>query len=596
MGLSVPGAPSIGQPGLNVPTQTTPPVSPAITLAAVPSVVAIWPLNDANTAGLVGAVDTVAGHNLTANAGEGGIMPQRPSLIAGLPAERSMLYSHSAAAIHYGSVTGSPFDKTGADTVSLFAIAAPNITRSGAETYYWIVCKFSGAYTVAHTGLVGWGLALVWDGAKTVLAFHQRVSSTDFMEVRTTTDIPNGVSVSLGMSRGTGKNQAAVSLYVGGGPQTTALESGSPSSITGSTTNGSALTLAGRGNGGGAETFDGWLAYVSVFSAQLSDTVQKSLSVPGRAPAGIPNPAPTPVTLMIFTDCDTDIDDGGMLAMVGAAVAKGDAAGPLSVTCNSSFTYTASAIAAFLAKHGLGSVPVFAYQGAGHGNSSAFAQTVTTNYNPGKTRADYAAPVSISASLRAILVAQPNASVVILCTAPLHEFSDLLQSPADGISGLTGAQLVAQKATRIVLMGGYAAGGTEYNFSGVTGAPAAANYVFANNPVPIYDAPYELAASTSVAFAGNGNLDPIREAYELHGNGVNRASSFDVIACYYALFPSTPLLTIAAANVVQTVDASTGTNAWTATAGTHNRLAISGSGAAALQIAMETYMNDTLAA
>lgn len=93
---------------------------------------------------------------------------------------------------------------------------------------------------------------------------------------------------------------------------------------------------------------------------------------------------------------------------------------------------------------------------------------------------DYATALTV---LRTALAAAANGSVVIICTGPLTNISTLLQSPADGISGLTGSALVAAKVKFITVSGGIWPSGTEADFAI---DPVSASYVYANSPVPIY--------------------------------------------------------------------------------------------------------------
>jgi purine nucleosidase len=70
----------------------------------------------------------------------------------------------------------------------------------------------------------------------------------------------------------------------------------------------------------------------------------------------------------------------------------------------------------------------------------------------------------------------------------MNNIADLLQSPADGISPLTGVQLVAAKVRYFLCAAGLYPSGSEYNFNKNALSASAGSYVVANWPtsVPIY--------------------------------------------------------------------------------------------------------------
>lgn len=550
------------------------------------SLVSFWPLNDANvTTFNPTCLETVAARNFSNNAGQGGLMPQRPSLIARVTQERSYLFSASSAAIFFSGFGAAPYDKTGLDTVSMAAFISPNIKRSGSETYYWLFTKNDGAFTNALSACTGYFWGLVWDGTKTVLVLHQRTSAVDWLEVRGTTDLRNGLGYHVAVTRASGKVQANVNLYVRGTLETMALGPGSPSSYVGSTTTTSGACIGGRGGGGGAQTLDAWMSHLAFFSAVLPATGAGSvagLAVQAVPPVTIFTGTGNPVPILHLGDWDSDIDDAGATALLVAAQRKG-LIRKLANIVDTSNVYSAAAVASFDTAKGI-SATTAAYQGAGRQTVSGWAQGVATAFNPGKTRADYAADLLIT--MRTALAAEAPGTVRILCTGPEFELQLLLQSPGDGISPLTGLQLVASRCTGIWLMGGYASSATvEYNFGQ---APVAANYVFLNNPVPIYDVGFEIGNSIITGYGGNPSIDPIRDAYDLVAGG---GASYDMIAAYGCVFPSNAVLNFAITNGTNTVNSGTGANTWSVTAGTHNQYAFATTGGAA-KIAIENFMND----
>ena len=134
-------------------------------------------------------------------------------------------------------------------------------------------------------------------------------------------------------------------------------------------------------------------------------------------------------------------------------------------------------------------------------------------------------------------VLKNRANVQIVTIGQLNDLAYLLQSPGDGISPLTGWQLVSNSCSRIVTMGGQYPNGSEFNF--YTDSPRAA-YAVANVPtnVPV----------VFVGFEAGNNI------YDLNGSWLNQMAqtnpvymvftnlygssgrpAWDSLACFYAL-------------------------------------------------------------
>ncbi len=74
---------------------------------------------------------------------------------------------------------------------------------------------------------------------------------------------------------------------------------------------------------------------------------------------------------------------------------------------------------------------------------------------------------------RQTLAAAPDQSVTIISVGFLVNLADLLQSPADSFSPLTGVELVRKKVKELVVMGGHfpRGDGAEYNFGAFGAGP-----------------------------------------------------------------------------------------------------------------------------
>jgi inosine-uridine nucleoside N-ribohydrolase len=93
---------------------------------------------------------------------------------------------------------------------------------------------------------------------------------------------------------------------------------------------------------------------------------------------------------------------------------------------------------------------------------------------------------------RASLVAQPDSSVTVVTVGFLTNLSRLLSSPPDGVSSLTGLELVRRKVRLLVSMAGRFPSGYEFNV--MKDAPASA-FVFDHWPTPIVFSGFEVGAS-----------------------------------------------------------------------------------------------------
>jgi hypothetical protein len=153
------------------------------------------------------------------------------------------------------------------------------------------------------------------------------------------------------------------------------------------------------------------------------------------------------------------------------------------------------------------------------------------------------APLPVVEVYRRALATQPDGSVVVAGTGYAGNLAALLESGPDGISPLTGRELVAQKVRVLVSMGGgYPNSDGEHN---LRGDPGAAQSVAANWPTKV------VWSGTEVGFAiaTGGSISerhpassPVRAAYEAFAGPGNRWWSWDLTAVYHAIRPADSLL------------------------------------------------------
>ena len=577
------------------------PQPPALPVAAtLPLLVGLpvptlhFPLSDPN----VGAGNYVATNsrapgtnNATSYQAGYGVTGGAPALLRGLSASTSTLFSRTSLGV---AGSGNTLDNAGATAMTIMGVMAPNATRSGAAYWQDMLTKINTA-----TPYAGYRFGLYWTGTKMVLYFRlQSAVTADYIEVRGTTDMTNNVPRFAAATYDGTKKAAGVSLYYTNSAGVLVLDTMTVASDTfaaGDTaTNTGSISLGGMG---GAQTitvgqyFDGWL---SSFTPVLAMMAQPTLSaVAAATPCQVNlNPYPgapaSPQRVLVTSDSTSDIDDLQCFLQLLALHIRGEI-NLIGWCVTGSNPHVPAVYAAICASRGV-SIPIAAYQGSDRITTASWADAAYTAFGLTKTQASFPAPQPF---LRSTLAAQPNGSVVMLMIGPLQEDAALLQSAADTYSPLTGSALVAAKCIRYVFEGGYLAGGSAYN---LTQAPAAGAYVFSNNPVPIWVSSDENGTGTTTAIGGNPTLCPARAAFQGWSGGGSpyyRASSFDTVAGYLAARPTTPLLTTTGgySNGTMTVNASTGANSWSATAGTHSAYVLAS--APLLLAAMETLVDET---
>jgi hypothetical protein len=94
-------------------------------------------------------------------------------------------------------------------------------------------------------------------------------------------------------------------------------------------------------------------------------------------------------------------------------------------------------------------------------NVGGWGEKLVERFDAGDTRAKYPDCVQL---YRKVLVRQPEHSVAIAATGFATCLTQLIASPADKISPLTGAELVKRKVKLLSVMGGRYPAGTEWNF------------------------------------------------------------------------------------------------------------------------------------
>jgi len=167
-----------------------------------------------------------------------------------------------------------------------------------------------------------------------------------------------------------------------------------------------------------------------------------------------------------------------------------------------------------------------------------YASKVAHNF-PRTLRSASETPEPVELYRSTLAAAPDNASITLISIGFLTNLAALLSSPPDTHSDLSGKDLVAQKVTELVVMGGRYPSGLEFNFAFdavstkavLDGWPAS---------IPITFSGYELG---SKIFSGKRFPElaeegsPVLAAYQWYGDRCNTTrASYDPVTVLYGVF------------------------------------------------------------
>ena|SRR5690349_14391164 len=197
------------------------------------------------------------------------------------------------------------------------------------------------------------------------------------------------------------------------------------------------------------------------------------------------------VARVIFdTDMGPDYDDVGAITMLHAFADAGDAE-ILATMASTKYDGVGPVLSVLNTYFNRPDLPV----GVPKGNASTlrdfqhWSDTLIARY-PHKVKTNDELPDAV-ALYRKILASEKDTSVTIITVGFLTNISNLLQSPADENSSLTGKELVRRKVRKLVCMAGRFPEGKEFN---IEQDASAAKYVFENFERPIIFSGFEIGA------------------------------------------------------------------------------------------------------
>lgn len=242
------------------------------------------------------------------------------------------------------------------------------------------------------------------------------------------------------------------------------------------------------------------------------------------------------VQVILDTGVGLGIDDLGALAVLHALADTGEAEILAVMVSVGGDGAAGRAIDAVNTYYGRPDLPVGVVSGPAPSGSSPYTATLAASFPN-----DLAAAEPAMDLYRDILDRQPDGSVTVVSIGFLTNLAELLASPPDGVSALTGQELVAAKVARWVAMGGAypdsadVLGDGEFNLAGDT--PAAQSTV-SGWPTPAVFSGFEVGTEVATGAAlqtATPPENPVREGYRLWDEAGGDQPSFDLTAVLAAV-------------------------------------------------------------
>ncbi|KAI0878436.1 inosine/uridine-preferring nucleoside hydrolase [Hypoxylon argillaceum] len=270
--------------------------------------------------------------------------------------------------------------------------------------------------------------------------------------------------------------------------------------------------------------------------------------------------------LIVDTDLFSDVDDASALLLA----ATSPDVDLLAVNINYPSTFSALAASAILAHYGRSEVPIGirrplannTFFDSWHYELGEYTSKVAYHWSGGSLPWGHAEEAWDPVALyRKVLAEAEDSSVTIASIGFLDNLSGLLNSTADSYSQLSGPELVAQKVSELVIMGGDYPSGYGYNFWGSNASLSAhvvnnweGRMVFLGGEVGKH------VQSGRWFMAEAPETDPVRMAYIYYTYNTSRAS-WDPLTVLYAIHGLGDLFTFGNEYGYNHVEAN-GSNRW----------------------------------
>ncbi|HEX2970052.1 MAG TPA: nucleoside hydrolase [Bacteroidales bacterium] len=269
-----------------------------------------------------------------------------------------------------------------------------------------------------------------------------------------------------------------------------------------------------------------------------------------------------PVKIIFDTDLGPDYDDVGALAFLHAMADSGKAE-ILATLSSNRHELVVPSINVINTYFGKPEIPLGAPKTAGPemGSSQHWADSIVSKY-PHSVESTSKAEDAVTV-YRRILNSQPDQSVTIVTVGFLTNLAKLLESKPDGLSNLSGEELVTKKVKRLVSMAGSFPSGKEFN---VYIDSLASKKVFENWPGEVIFTGFEIG---SKIFTGlrliNSDIrnSPVKDVFRISipmsAEDKNGRMSWDETAVLIAVYGTEGFFDTKRGQIVVNED---GTNTW----------------------------------
>jgi len=269
--------------------------------------------------------------------------------------------------------------------------------------------------------------------------------------------------------------------------------------------------------------------------------------------AGCAAYAAAPLPVIFETDMGNDVDDAMALDLLYKAMDDGKI-NLLGISCHKQSRHAAEFVDILNTWYGYPSIPIAcAKNPVANSEATDYTEAVCgmkrSDGSPLFARSKNADHIEDAVAMyRRLLAAQPDHSVVIISVGFFTTLAQLLDSPADNISPLTGRDLARLKLKLTSVMAGSFGDKKRAEFN-VINDIAAAQKFFAEWPAPLVLSPFELGAmapypaeSIERDFAWTP-AHPVVEAYKAYKKMPYNRATWDLTSALYALDPASTLFT-----------------------------------------------------
>jgi pyrimidine-specific ribonucleoside hydrolase len=270
-----------------------------------------------------------------------------------------------------------------------------------------------------------------------------------------------------------------------------------------------------------------------------------------------------PIAVIFDTDMGPDYDDVGTIALLHYYADRKQAT-ILATMASTRYPRVAAVLSVLNTYFKRPDIPigVSMNDASDLSDSQKWSDTLVAKY-PHKIKTNAGALDAVKL-YRRLLAKQPDHSVTLITVGFFNNIANLLKSPADEYSKLSGQQLVDKKVLRMVSMAGKYPSGTEFNMDEQT---ASTRYVFEHFTRPVIFSGFEIGEKikTGLPLIHNKMIknSPVKDVFRicipLSKDDANGRMSWDETAVLVAINGAKPYFNVQPGKVVIN---DNGSNSW----------------------------------